>query len=112
MILNNKMRILLAPILAVCAISAMARPTRNLHGTVTDPAGRPIKGAAVKLKDTLTLTVRSFITQDNGEYHFYRLDPDIEYEVIAACQGAFSETKTVSKFSSKREVTIHLIITP
>ena len=37
---------------------------------VTDAANQPVAGAVVQLKNTKTLQIRSFITQDDGNYHF------------------------------------------
>ncbi len=44
--------------------------TRTVQGTVADAEEKPITGAVVQLKDMRTLQVRSFISQENGAYHF------------------------------------------
>src|SRR5438477_3536291 len=80
--------------------------TRSVQGIVTDASGSPVAGASVKLKDTKTLQVRSFITQADGSYHFAGLSPNVEYELQADYQGASSPKKTVSVFNNQKTVTI------
>ena len=81
---------------------------RTVQGTVTDAANNPVDGAIVQLKDTKTLQIRSFVTQQKGAYYFHGLSPNIDYEVRADYQGASSPTKTVSSFDSRKEVAINL----
>ena len=58
-----------------------AAAERIVQGSVTDPDGKLIDGAVVKLKDMRTLQVRSFYTQKNGGYHFSGLKLDNDYEL-------------------------------
>ena len=81
---------------------------RELQGVVTDASGVIVEGAAVKLKDTKSLQIQSFITDAKGQYHFANLSPDIEYQVRADHEGATSGWKTLSPFSSKKVTTINL----
>jgi len=81
---------------------------RTVQGTVTDAAGSPVDGAIVQLKNTKTLQIRSFVTQQRGAYYFHGLSPDVDYEVRADYQGASSPTKTMSSFDSRKEVAINL----
>lgn len=81
---------------------------RSVRGTVSDASDTPIVGAIVQLKNTKTLQIRSFITQDKGVYYFNGLSPDVDYEVRADYQGASSATKTVSSFDSRKDVTLAL----
>jgi len=82
--------------------------TRMVQGTVCDPAENPVDGAVVQLKDTKSLRVRSYITKDDGLYRFYGLSPDVDYEVKASHQGRLSDSKTVSLFDSRKQITINL----
>lgn len=82
--------------------------TRNVQGVVTDSGETPVTGAVVQLKDTKTLQVRSFITQDGGSYHFSGLSTNVDYELKAEHQGASSGTKTLSVFDSRKQATINL----
>jgi hypothetical protein len=82
--------------------------TRSVQGAVTNSDDASVAGAVVYLKNVKTLQVRSFITQENGEYHFYELSPDVDYELKAEFQGASSGPKTLSSFDSKKLATINL----
>jgi hypothetical protein len=81
---------------------------RTVQGTVTDAAENQVNGAIVQLKNTKTLQIRSFVTQEHGAYYFHGLSPNVDYEVRADFQGASSPTKTVSSFDSRKEVAINL----
>ena len=67
---------------------------RSVSGTVTDAAGMAIPGAVVQLKNLKTLQIRSFIAKDNGQYFFYGLSTDIDYELKADSDGKSSPTKS------------------
>jgi len=82
--------------------------TRSIEGTVLTRTGSPIPGAAVLLKDTKTLQVRSFIAQNDGKYHFYGLSTDVNYELRAESNGMTSPRKTVSVFDSHKIVVLNL----
>ena len=107
-------------LLVVCLLGApttfaqkkKAETTRSVQGTVTVADDSPVDGAVVQLKNTKTLQVRSFITKDDGTYHFYDLSPDIDYELKADYQGASSSTKTLSSFDSRRQTTLNLKLNP
>jgi protocatechuate 3,4-dioxygenase beta subunit len=81
---------------------------RTLQGQVNDPDDKPVSGAVVQLKDTRTLQVRSFITQENGEYRFSGLRADTDYEVKADYNGMSSDNKRLSNFDSRKSATVNL----
>ena len=81
---------------------------RSLQGQVADPDDKPVAGAVVQLKDTRTLQVRSFITQENGEYRFSGLRVDTDYEIKAEHSGLSSDTKRLSNFDSRKIATVNL----
>jgi protocatechuate 3,4-dioxygenase beta subunit len=81
---------------------------RTLQGQVNDPDDKPVSGAVVQLKDTRTLQVRSFITQENGEYRFSGLRADTDYEVKADYNGMSSDNKRLSNFDSRKIATVNL----
>jgi Carboxypeptidase regulatory-like domain len=87
-----------------------AADARSVRGTVSDRSGKPIAGAIVKLKDSRTLRIRSFITRQDGVYHFYGLSSNADYEVVAEHNGASSGTKTVSQFNTDKVITVDLKI--
>ena len=108
----------LLAVLLLCACAALAQKknggetTRSVQGTVTIADDSPVDGAVVQLKNTKTLQVRSFITKEDGTYHFYDLSPDIDYELKADYQGASSNTKTMSSFDSRKQTTLNLKLNP
>jgi hypothetical protein len=81
---------------------------KNVSGLVLDSAEAPISGAVVYLKNTKTLAVKSFITNDTGQFRFNALSPNIDYQIYAEFNGNRSGTKTVSSFDSKTDVNMTL----
>ncbi len=107
----------LLAVLLLCAPAMFAQKkkaenTRSVQGTVTVADGSLVNGAVVQLKNTKTLQIRSFITKDDGTYHFYDLSPDIDYELKADYQGASSSTKTLSSFDSQKQSILNLKLNP
>jgi Carboxypeptidase regulatory-like domain len=82
--------------------------TRTVEGRVTNAANQPVENAVVQLKNTKTLQIRSFITQQDGNYHFAGLQTDVEYQVKADHDGASTSWKTLSVFNSKKTPVINL----
>lgn len=84
--------------------------TRNVVGQVLTKSDTPIAEAIVYLKNTKTLTIKSFITEKDGGYRFHGLSPNIDYEIYADYQGQKSPTKTISSFDTRTNVTLNLHI--
>lgn len=85
---------------------------RIAEGTVKDEQDNPIDGAVVKLKNTKTLQVRSFITKTDGKFRFGGLRKDIDYEVKADFKNLSSSTRTISVFDSRKQVILNLKLEP
>ena len=83
---------------------------RTVHGLVTDKSETPMVSAVVFLKNTRSNAVRSYISDDGGNYRFSGLDPNADYEIHAEKDGAKSPTRTVSSFDSKKELVVNLKI--
>lgn len=81
---------------------------RTLTGQVLTRGDAPLSNAIVYLKNTKTLTVKTFITDAQGNYRFPALSPNIDYEIYAEYQGHKSDTKTLSSFDSRRSASINL----
>ena len=104
---------LAAALLASSVLAQEKRPnedanTRSVQGLVTDSSGKPVAKAVVQLKDTKTLQVRSYITEDDGSYHFSGLSANVDYELKADRDGATSGKKTLSVFNSQKSAVVNL----
>jgi len=84
--------------------------TRLLTGRVLDHADNPLPDAVVYLTNTRTRTVKTYIVSTDGAYRFPSLQPNVDYEVYAQHKGRKSDTKTVSQFDDRPQVSINLKI--
>lgn len=82
--------------------------TRAVGGVVRNEADDPVEGAIVQLKDTKSLRVRSYITKADGQYRFYGLSQNVDYELRADYQDMTSDTKTLSVFDNRKQAVINL----
>lgn len=78
-------------------------PVRSALGVVLNDSDTPVAGAVVQLKNTRTLEIRSFITRDEGKFHFHGLSTNIDYEISASHEGRNSNTRTLSSFDSRKQ---------
>ena len=93
---------------------ANAAQTRIVRGKVVTGEGKPVAGAVVQLKDLRTLAIRSFVTQENGQFEFSGVDSDQAYEVRAHYRKYWGDPQTVTRFDSSKvvELTLSVDITP
>jgi hypothetical protein len=87
-----------------------ADTTRLLTGKVLDHSDNPVPNAVVYLTNTRTRAVKTYIVGPDGSYRFPALQPNIDYEVYAQHNGRKSDTKTVSQFDDRTQVSINLKI--
>jgi hypothetical protein len=85
---------------------------RSVAGVVRNENEEAVEGAVVKLKDTKSLRVRSYITQKDGIYRFHGLSTNIDYELKADYKDQSSEDRTLSVFDSRRQAVINLKLDP
>ena len=85
-------------------------PMRTLQGFVLGNGDSPLPDAIVYLKNTKTLSVKTFISEKDGSYRFNALSPNVDYEVYAEYKGKKSSAKTLSSFDSRPQATINLKI--
>ncbi len=83
---------------------------RLLTGKVADRQDSPLANAVVYLANTRTRAVKTFIVGQDGIYRFPALSPNVDYEVYAQYNGHKSDTKTVSQFDTRPQVSINLKI--
>ena len=107
-------------VVVLCLLATLAMPVlaqrgknsenqpRSLQGQVTGSNDAPVNNAVVYLKNTRTLAVRSYISAQDGNYHFSGLTQNVDYEVYAEFEGQKSDTKTLSAFDSRNKATINL----
>jgi hypothetical protein len=98
-------------LLMACTVVCFAQKEgtmRSVQGLISNPDESVAVGAVVQLKNMKTLQVRSFITLEDGTYHFFELSPDVDYELKADSKGASSGPKTLSSFDSRKKAVINL----
>lgn len=83
---------------------------RMIEGIVTDAAHNPVARAIVQLKDTRSLQIRSFVTQEDGLYRFAGLRNDVDYEVKAIVGEQSTSTKRVTSFESRKIIPVNLAL--
>lgn len=83
---------------------------RLLTGRVLDRQDNPVPDAVVYLSDARSRAVKTYIVGPDGGYDFPALSPNVDYEVYAQYHGHKSDTKTVSQFDDRKQVSIILRI--
>ena len=103
--------ILAAGVRGVSAVAEQRGPVqRVVQGKVIDGGGAIVKGAVVYLKDDHSLAVKSYFSDDAGEYRFGQLAQNTDYEIWAESNGKKSPVKTISSFDNKNQFYIDLKI--
>ena len=69
-----------------CAYAQIATTTASISGTVTDPSGAVVPGAAVTLISSEKGVTRSFTTENTGRYFFTQLPPAL-YTLTVRARG-------------------------
>jgi len=108
-------RLIVAVMLVFAVTFAVADTPRGpvqrvVSGRVLGDNDAPVANAVVYLKDTRTLTVKSYLAAADGTYRFGQLSSTTDYEVWAEAGGKKSKTKSISSFDTKNEFHIDLKI--
>jgi len=83
---------------------------RAVQGKVTDKDEQPLKDAIVYLKNTRSLTVKSYVSADDGTYRFVQLAQNTDYEIWAVYKDKKSAVKSISSFDTKTQFNLNLKI--
>lgn len=73
-------------------------PTKSVHGHVVDARKKSLTGAKVFIRNVNKKTTTVLVTDENGLYSIYGLDPKVDYEVHAEHGKFVSEKKSISSF--------------
>jgi hypothetical protein len=105
-------RLILVSLLGLLALSTAGAQykTRVVSGVVTDMRGNPLPKVAVQLENTRNMSVRSYITGEDGRFNFNDLNDDIDFTLRARYRNWSSKLKTVSKFEASTHPEVSLVI--
>ena len=84
---------------------------RTVHGSVVDKDENPIPTSIVYLLNKKTQAIRTYVANDEGQYRFSGLDPNVDYEIHAEKDTLISSTRTISSFDSRRDMEVTLKLT-
>ncbi len=110
----RKLWIIVPLAIALCACVAAAQDSkresqlRTVRGEVVDKQDNPVVSGIVYLKNMRTQSVKTYITDDAGNYRFSGLDPNVDYEIHAEHGDLESAKRTISSFDSRKEIVINL----
>jgi hypothetical protein len=105
----------LAASAALCLSAAPAHAAttpieRVADGRVLTKADIPISGAIVYLKDSRSQTIRTYICDQQGRFHFGELSQNTDYELWAESNGVRSKPKSISSFDNRNDYNFTLKI--
>ena len=81
---------------------------RLLFGKVLDPQDNPLPDAVVYVTNTRTRTVKTYIVGPDGSFRFPALSTAVDYEVYAQYKTHKSDTKSLSQFDDRSQVSLNL----
>jgi hypothetical protein len=81
---------------------------RTVSGAVLDKNEDPLRDAVVYLQNVRTLTVKTYISNQDGEYRFSGLDPNVDYEIHAEHDDLTSSNHTISSFDNRKVINVTL----
>jgi hypothetical protein len=94
--------------LAIGLTLSVTCSAKDLRGIVVDSQDRPVQKATVILKSEGSLSVRSYISEDDGSFRFANLHPDVYYKVRARVGREETDEVSISRFDKLRDEIIKL----
>jgi hypothetical protein len=74
---------------------------RTVDGKVLGKDDAALAGAVVYLKDTKSMTIKTYLTDEAGHFHFGQLGQNTDYELWAESDNQRSKSRGISSFDSK-----------
>lgn len=103
------MGMVLLSALAVAALGQKKGPQlRTVRGQVVNNDEKPLPSAIVYLKNLSNKNETTHIADDDGNYRFSGLDPNVDYEIHAEHQGKSSPKRIISTFEGRKDIIIQL----
>jgi hypothetical protein len=98
------------PIASIFPIAARQKDSqvRTVHGGVLDKSDNIVNGGVVYLQNKKTQVIRTYISDEEGQYTFSGLDPNVDYDIHAELNGLTSITKTISSFDARKDIVLTL----
>jgi hypothetical protein len=99
-----------AAIFPIASVTARQKDSqvRTVHGGVLDKSDNIVNGGVVYLQNKKTQVIRTYISDEEGQYTFSGLDPNVDYDIHAELNGLTSITKTISSFDSRKDIVLTL----
>ena len=101
------MRVGFVALILLCASCAFGQVSASISGTVTDPSGAAVSGAAVTIRNVNTGVARDAATDNSGHYQVFSL-PVGEYEAHARKEGFTEEVRTGIRLVVGQDATLNL----
>jgi hypothetical protein len=100
----------IAAVFPVASVTARQKDSqvRTVHGGVLDKSDNIVNGGVVYLQNKKTQVIRTYISDQEGQYTFSGLDPNVDYDIHAELNGLTSITKTISSFDSRKDIVLTL----
>jgi len=108
----HRRRCPVAPLIAFCLVlcpRSWAQISATLAGTVTDPSGAAIVGAAVTVRNLETGASRTSTTGDTGQYQILAL-PVGEYQLSVSKEGFEKEIRTGIRLTVDQQATVDVAL--